>query len=164
MELLWAPWRGSYVENLGKVEGCFLCEASKDEPSFKNLVLAKSHKTFVIMNKYPYNSGHLMVVPYIHTSSLDDLDEEIVKDLFYMTNISIKALKEVLRPDGFNIGYNLGRSAGAGLETHVHQHIVPRWNGDTNFMPVVFGTKVLSQSLEDLYNRLSPVFHKLLDK
>ena len=164
MKLLWAPWRGSYVENLGKDSGCFLCEAAKKEPSVDNLVLIKSKKAFVIMNKYPYNSGHLMVVPYLHTSSLDEIDEETIKDIFYLTKISIKALTEVLRPDGFNIGYNLGRSAGAGLETHIHQHIVPRWNGDTNFMPVVFGTKVLSQSLEDLYVRLSPVFHNLLDK
>ncbi len=164
MKLLWAPWRGSYVENLGKESSCFLCEAAGKEPSFETLVLAKSQKTFVIMNKYPYNSGHLMVVPYIHTSDLDDLDDETVIDIFYMTKISIKALSEILRPDGFNIGYNLGRSAGAGLQTHVHQHIVPRWHGDTNFMPVVFGIKVLSQSLEELYIRLSPVFHKLLDK
>ena len=116
------------------------------------------------MNKYPYNSGHLMVVPFLHTDKLEDLDTDTIEDIFNMTKISLNALKEVLRPNGFNIGYNLGRSAGAGLETHLHQHIVPRWNGDTNFMPVVFGVKVLSQSLEDLYSRLSLVFHKLLDK
>jgi len=104
------------------------------------------------------------VVPFTHTSNLDNLDDQTFQDIFFMTKISIKALTEVLRPDGFNIGYNLGRAAGAGLEVHIHQHIVPRWNGDTNFMPVVFGTKVLSQSLEDLYERLSPIFHKLLDK
>lgn len=164
MELLWAPWRGSYVENLGTQSGCFLCEAHKTEPSLENLVIAKSKKTFVIMNKYPYNSGHLMVVPFLHTDKLEDLDTDTIEDIFNMTKISLNALKEVLRPNGFNIGYNLGRSAGAGLETHLHQHIVPRWNGDTNFMPVVFGVKVLSQSLEDLYSRLSLVFHKLLDK
>jgi ATP adenylyltransferase len=164
MELLWAPWRGSYVENLGKQSSCFLCEAASAKPSLENLVLAKSQKTFVLMNKYPYNSGHLMVVPFTHTSNLDNLDDQTFQDIFFMTKISIKALTEVLRPDGFNIGYNLGRAAGAGLEVHIHQHIVPRWNGDTNFMPVVFGTKVLSQSLEDLYERLSPIFHKLLDK
>ena len=164
MKLLWAPWRGSYVENLGKESSCFLCDACNSEPSIENLVLVKSKKTFVIMNKSPYNSGHLMVAPFIHTNSLGDLDEETVQDIFYMTKISIKALTELLKPDGFNIGYNIGRSAGAGLETHIHQHIVPRWNGDTNFMPTIFGTKVLSQSLEDLYVRLSPIFHKLLDK
>lgn len=160
MELLWAPWRGSYVENLGKSEGCFLCEALLKEPSKENLVLKVFDKAFVIMNKYPYNSGHLMVVPKRHISHLKLLTKEESLEIFELTNISLEVLSTVLKPDGFNLGFNLGRASGAGLETHIHEHIVPRWVGDTNFMPTIAKTKVLSQSLEELYDRMKPEFDK----
>ncbi len=160
MELLWAPWRGSYVENLGKSEGCFLCEALTKNPSKENLVLKVFDKAFVIMNKYPYNSGHLMVVPKRHISHLKLLTKEEALEIFELTNISLEVLSTVLKPDGFNLGFNLGRASGAGLETHIHEHIVPRWVGDTNFMPTIAKTKVLSQSLEELYDRMKPEFDK----
>ncbi len=164
MDILWAPWRSSYVENVDKIEGCFLCEAIKQDTSrWKEvLVLCSSKRSFVVMNKYPYNTGHLMIVPIEHVADFEKLDEETLTDMNRLLKISLKVLSEVLKPHGFNVGYNLGRTAGAGLETHIHMHVVPRWNGDTNFMPVIAKTKVISQDLGTTYDRLKPVFDKYL--
>lgn len=164
MNILWAPWRSSYVENVDRIEGCFLCHAVSQPPHrWKEfLVLHKSSKSFIILNKYPYNSGHLMVVPLEHTSDYESLDDETVLDMNNLLKLSLKALKEVFKPHGFNIGYNLGRPAGAGLEAHLHMHVVPRWNGDTNFMPVIASTKVISQDLFSTYDRLKEVLERAL--
>ncbi len=163
MEILWAPWRSSYVENVDNIQECFLCHAiSQERPKWKKvLVLYKSKKSFIILNKFPYNSGHLMIVPIEHTSDYESLDDETILDMDKLLKLSLKALKKAFKPHGFNIGYNLGRPAGAGLETHLHMHVVPRWNGDTNFMPVVGKTKVISQSLEDTYDRLKAIIDEL---
>ncbi|HIC96975.1 MAG TPA: HIT domain-containing protein [Aquificaceae bacterium] len=156
MRILWAPWRSDYVESVGKIEDCFLCgAASQPENRWREfLVLYKSSESFIILNKYPYNSGHLMIVPLIHTSSYESLSDATVMDMHRLLKLSLRILGRVFNPHGFNIGYNLGRPAGAGLETHLHMHVVPRWNGDTNFMPVLAKTKVISQDLLTTYDRL----------
>ncbi len=156
MDILWAPWRSSYVENVDNIEGCFLCNAVRQPPDkWKEvLLLYKGRRSFIILNKYPYNSGHLMIVPLEHTSEYESLDDETVLEMNELLKLSLKALRKVFKPHGFNIGYNLGRPAGAGLESHIHMHVVPRWNGDTNFMPVIGRTKVISQDLFTTYDRL----------
>jgi len=164
MDILWAPWRSHYVENVDNIEGCFLCHAIRQPPERwrEVLVLHRGEKSFIILNKYPYNSGHLMIVPIEHVGDYEELDEETVLEMDGLLRLSLKALKKVLKPHGFNIGYNLGRPAGAGLESHIHMHVVPRWNGDTNFMPVIANTKVISQDLFSTYDRLREVIESLL--
>ena len=153
MDKLWAPWRMHYIKK-AKSGGCFLCQAFKEHEDKKNYILARGVHCFVILNIYPYNSGHLMVVPNRHTAEFDDLLEEEVLELFNLIKGFKKRLAEVMHPEGFNIGFNLGRSAGAGLLDHVHGHVVPRWNGDTNFMPILGDAKVLPQALDDTYDLL----------
>jgi ATP adenylyltransferase len=165
VRILWAPWRSSYVEKVDEQEGCFLCKAVV-EPEDKlrdSLVLYRGQRAFVIFNKYPYNAGHLMVAPKKHMGDFQLLDDDTALEIHKLTKICLKALRECIKPHGFNLGYNLGRSAGAGLESHLHLHIVPRWNGDTNFMPTTAKTKVISQDLFDLYDRIKPVFDSLLN-
>jgi ATP adenylyltransferase len=165
MKLLWAPWRGQYVEKVDQQEGCFLCGAVQqpEDKLREHLVLHIGRKAFVIFNKYPYNAGHLMVAPKEHIGDFDLLDEETTLEIHRLTKACLKALKEVIKPHGFNLGYNLGRPAGAGLESHLHLHIVPRWNGDTNFMPTIGNTKVISQDLFELYDRLKPVLDRFVN-
>lgn len=153
------------MEKIDQTSGCFLCDAvSQPEEKLRDhLVLYRGKKAFVIFNKYPYNAGHLMVAPVEHIRNFCLLDQETVLEIHRLTVVSIKALEEVIKPHGFNLGYNLGRSAGAGLESHIHLHIVPRWNGDTNFMPTVAQTKVISQDLWELYDRIKPTFERLIN-
>lgn len=163
MDILWAPWRSCYVENVDNMEGCFLCHAV-NQPKEKwreFLVLYRSSESFIILNKYPYNSGHLMVVPIKHTGNYHHIDDKTALDMHNLLRLSLKALKQVFKPHGFNIGYNIGRPAGAGLESHIHMHVVPRWNGDTNFMPVVGETKVISQDLPTTYDRLKEAIDRI---
>ena len=163
MRILWAPWRSHYVENVDNIQGCFLCHAINQSPDRwrEVLVLYKSEKSFIILNKYPYNSGHLMIVPLEHTGDYLSLDDEVLADMNRLLKLSLRALSKAFKPHGFNVGYNFGRPAGAGLETHLHMHVVPRWNGDTNFMPVIGKTKVVSQSLEETYDRLKKAIDEL---
>lgn len=158
MDTLWAPWRMEYIGGT-KPEGCFLCDilrAGGDDKA--NLVLKRGEHCAVVMNRYPYNNGHLMIAPYRHESEMSSLTSGERLDIMDLLDASIRALRAVLHPDGFNAGLNLGRVAGAGLETHVHFHLVPRWNGDTNFMPVLGETKVIPQALEDLWTLVRPAF------
>lgn len=163
--MLWAPWRTNYVENISQITECFLCEAVKQprEKWREFLLLYKGQKAFVIFNKYPYNAGHLMVAPIEHTGDMLSLDDLTALEVHKLTKACIKALQACLKPHGFNLGYNLGRSAGAGLEDHLHLHVVPRWNGDTNFMPVLSETKVISQDLYELYDRIKPIFESVVN-
>ncbi|WP_297454571.1 HIT domain-containing protein [Persephonella sp.] len=162
MERLYSPWRSQYIETYDKMEECFLCAAAKNpEEDEKRLVLYRGEKAFIIMNLYPYNAGHLMVVPYEHIGDYTALDRETLCEISQLTQLGIKALQKALNPHGFNLGYNLGRVAGAGLEDHLHNHIVPRWNGDTNFMPVIGEVKVISQDLKDIYNKLKNAIEQL---
>ncbi len=157
MEKLWAPWRMEYILS-DKSGECVLCHAHIQEDPQTSFILYRTEVGFVIMNIYPYNSGHLMVVPSRHISELEDLTEDEHLGLMNMVSMSIKALKQVMHPQGFNIGMNLGREAGAGIEAHLHWHIVPRWAGDTNFMPIQADTKVISQYVADTYHQLKPSF------
>jgi ATP adenylyltransferase len=153
MERLWAPWRMAYVE-VAKPQGCIFCEKPREERDDENLILQRGKTAFVIMNAFPYNNGHLMVAPYRHTAELESLSAEERDELMALAQESLGLLRAAFGPDGFNLGMNLGRIAGAGIADHLHLHVVPRWNGDTNFMPVVADTKVLPDSLQNSYRKL----------
>ena len=137
---------------------CFLCTLPTDSADRANLILARAERVFVLLNLYPYNSGHLMVAPYAHGADLATLDAGIAAELMHETQRCVGILQHVYRPHGFNVGMNLGKPAGAGVPDHLHVHVVPRWNGDTNFMPVVGGAKVLPETLDQTYARLEPLF------
>lgn len=160
MDQLWAPWRMQYIENVDKEnEGCIFCTKPQQHDDKKNLILHRGINCFVIMNLYPYNNGHLMIVPYKHTSDMATLDEQTGLEIWKTVSRCKTALSNIMGPDGFNVGMNLGRVAGAGIDQHLHVHIVPRWNGDTNFMPAIGQTKVISQSLYDTYDCLFKEFN-----
>jgi ATP adenylyltransferase len=162
MQHLWAPWRMEFIK-APKPSGCFFCEAAAADPSndATNLVLARAELTLVILNRYPYNNGHLMVAPNAHLADLEDLPAGTANELTALTQRSLRVLREVLAPQGFNLGINAGKVAGAGVADHVHQHVVPRWEGDTNFMPVVAQAKVLNESLTKSYRELRAGFDRL---
>lgn len=153
MKRLWAPWRVKYIEG-EKPSGCILCIKSQPEKDRENYVVHRGKTAFVMMNLYPYNSGHLMISPYRHVPDLEGLNEEELKELMLLLRKSISILKRAYKPQGFNVGINLGEVSGAGVSDHVHIHLVPRWGQDTNFMPVVADTKVISESLDAVYGRL----------
>lgn len=158
MERLWTPWRSEYVTKTGDAADCFLCDyLAHPEGEAAELTLRRSELTFVVLNKFPYNTGHLIVAPRRHLGELDDLSPEERSALMEETNRAIHAVKLAMRPHGFNVGMNLGSVAGAGLPDHIHVHIVPRWGGDTNFMPVLGGTKVLPESLDQTAAKLRPL-------
>lgn len=159
MERLWTPWRRAYIEgDNSQSTGCFLCAKSDQRDDRANLILFRAKDVFVLLNMYPYNSGHLMVAPYAHTGDLAGLDKEIAAELMHLTQRCVDVLQREYSPDAFNTGMNLGRVAGAGVPDHLHVHVVPRWNGDTSFMPVTADTKVLPESLDQTYDRLEPYF------
>ncbi|HVM11394.1 MAG TPA: HIT domain-containing protein [Actinomycetota bacterium] len=139
-------------------EGCIFCDLPPQDDDEKNLILARGEHAFVILNRFPYNAGHLMVAPNRHEGEYEDLSEEEVLEVHRLLQRAIRALKEEMEPHGFNVGMNLGRVAGAGIPGHLHWHVVPRWGGDTNFMPVVGGTKVLPELLEETRDRLAARF------
>lgn len=161
MDRMWAPWRMEYIKKAGQKKGCIFCSQPKIRNPKKALILAQGPLCFIMMNKYPYISGHLMVVLNRHVDELESLSAEEGLDMFVATQKAIEVLKKAMKPQGLNIGANLGRSAGAGIIDHLHYHIVPRWNGDTNFMPVVAGSKVISESLNKTYDKLAPYFRKI---
>jgi len=138
--------------------GCFLCDIIQDTEDRANLLLKRGETCLVLMNRYPYNNGHLMVAPYRHTEKLQDLTAQEQAEMMSLTSLCLDVLTQVMAPDGFNVGLNLGEAAGAGLKDHIHAHVVPRWGGDTNFMPVLGETKVLPQSLEATWDSLAPHF------
>ena len=160
MKLLWAPWRMKYI--LGeKDEGCIFCRLLDIEPSEENLLLYRTPSAMVLMNRYPYNNGHIMVAPNMHTADINGLAPDAYIELMELFRSSLKVLTKVLRPEGFNTGLNLGKSAGAGVEDHLHFHIVPRWQGDTNFMPVISETRVIPEALTATYRAFAPMFREL---
>lgn len=156
MDRLWAPWRHSYVATPTPVSdaACFICGGLAGDDDRANLIVARHARAAVVLNRFPYNNGHLLVAPLAHKSDLDELSADELLALQETVRTCIRVLHEQMRPDGFNVGLNLGRTAGAGLPGHVHWHVVPRWNGDTNFMPVLGDAKVISQSLDALYDLL----------
>jgi ATP adenylyltransferase len=154
MERIWAPWRMEYITSTKDPlnAGCFLCvDRHEDE---KALVLTRAEKAFMIMNKFPYSNGHIMVVPVRHVGRLDELTDEELLDMMRLVRTASSLLKDVMNTDGLNVGINMGRAGGAGLEEHLHIHVVPRWFGDTNFMPVMGETRVISEHLYESYRRL----------
>jgi ATP adenylyltransferase len=157
MERLWAPWRAEYVQEQ-KPKECILCENPDEKGEATNLVLYLGKMNFVIMNKYPYNPGHLMVAPYRHIASPEDFTDAELGEHYQLVRHSLNVLRRALKPHGFNLGMNLGKVAGAGIAEHCHTHIVPRWEGDSNFMPVLAGTKVISESMGAVYQQLKGKF------
>ncbi|MFP4528897.1 MAG: HIT family protein [Candidatus Kapaibacterium sp.] len=166
MDILWSPWRSKYIdtfkdEEKKRKESCFLCEAANNpDRDAELLVVARCEKVFAMLNKFPYNNGHMLISPYRHIGELDGLTEQEMAAMMMLIRESCAALKEAYQPHGFNIGMNAGRNAGAGVPEHIHMHIVPRWDGDTNFMAVFADVKVVSQSLEDTQRILSEIFAK----
>ena len=164
MKPLWAPWRMEFIEGK-KPEGCIFCDFPREndpDADRRNLLLIRTERSFAMLNRYPYNSGHLMVIPHRHTADFSALRTEESGDLHRLLQISVDVLKEAYRPEGFNLGMNLGRSAGAGIVDHLHYHVVPRWIGDTNFMPVLTDTKVVVEHLLAAYDKLHPLFARRL--
>lgn len=157
MEQIWAPWRIKYIR-MEKPKGCILCDMPKENNDIQNYILHRGEKNFVILNSYPYNPGHLMVAPYRHVANLEELTKEELHEHFEMVGRSLKVLRKVFDPAGFNIGINVGRVAGAGIDDHFHTHIVPRWQGDTNFMPVISDVRVVPEALSETYDKLKGKF------
>ena len=154
METLWSPWRMKYVTDNNNPGKCVFCTAPASANGLENLIIHRGVKAYVIMNRYPYTSGHLMVVPFEHHSKMEDFDSDVRAELMELVNQAIIVLQKVYRPQGFNVGINLGAAAGAGIADHMHIHIVPRWVGDTNFMSTVGEIRVLPEELEVTYQRL----------
>jgi len=157
MEQLWAPWRLAYVEKKPPPvagDDCFICNALAQSDDRENLVAARRPRAVVMLNKFPYNNGHLLVAPLDHKARLDELDDDELLGLQHALREFIAVIERAMKPEGFNVGLNLGKVAGAGLPGHLHWHIVPRWNGDTNFMPVLADVRVIVQSLDALYELL----------
>ena len=157
MEHIWAPWRIKYIQ-MEKSKGCILCEKPRQDSDAANYILFRGDKNFVIMNIYPYNPGHLMIAPYRHIDSLEGLSDEESHEHIDLTNRSIAVLRKVLNPEGFNLGINIGQAAGAGIADHVHTHIIPRWQGDTNFMTTVSDIRVVPEALAESYKKLKTEF------
>jgi len=163
---IWAPWRKKYILTLSdKEDGCIFCEkpALDESHDQENFIVYRSDYCFIILNIYPYNNCHLMIVPYRHISDFEDLTREETADMNFLLQVMIRSMKKFLMPDGFNAGMNLGKTAGAGIHEHLHMHLVPRWNGDTNFMPILAGTKVISESLEESYRQIKKHFLEELE-
>ena len=156
MKRIWAPWRMKYILKSQK-KGCFLCDICRSNKDKMNLVLKRGKLNFLLLNRYPYNNGHLLVTPYRHVDSLEQMIADEMAEMMEMASMACKTLRKSLHPDGFNIGLNIGKAAGAGLKDHVHLHIVPRWEGDTNFMPVLGEVKIIPQPLDKLWQQLKNV-------
>jgi ATP adenylyltransferase len=152
MDKLWAPWRTNYVHRITKAKGCIFCRAKQNK--FSDRVIFKTKKTICLLNIYPYNNGHILVSPLRHIADIELMEKEEILDMFKSLKRAKHLLQKVLKPQGYNLGFNLGRQAGAGITGHLHLHIVPRWLGDVNFMPVIAKTKVIPQSLDELFKRL----------
>jgi len=162
MDQLWAPWRLAYVAAAKPPGGghpCFICQGLASDQDRQNLIVQRTRLSMVMLNRFPYNNGHLLVAPRAHKGRLEELASEELLDGLESVRQMVRVLEELMRPDGFNIGLNLGKAAGAGLPGHLHWHIVPRWNGDTNFMPVLADVHVIVQSLDALYSLLSERLH-----
>ncbi|HKC60257.1 MAG TPA: HIT domain-containing protein [Myxococcales bacterium] len=158
MEQLWAPWRMELISKGEPVSGCIFCELPLQRDDRKNLVLGRTARTFAILNKYPYNNGHLMVVPRAHVGDVHALSDSDYQELCEMLRIALRLVGRAYAPQGANLGMNLGRVAGAGIADHLHWHVVPRWGGDTNFMPVLADSKVMIEHLDASWDRLRPLF------
>lgn len=160
MERIWAPWRLEYVKDASKDsdESCLFCVTAAEEDDEANLIVHRGERCFVILNKFPYTNGHLMVAPFAHLATVQELDDETSTEMMALARRAIEVLEDKYSPHGYNVGFNQGRVAGAGVEHHIHMHVVPRWGGDTNFMPVLADTRVMPQTLEQSYAALHGEF------
>ena len=160
VERIWAPWRLEYVKDASKDCGdaCLFCVKASEDDDEANLIVHRGERCFVMLNKYPYTNGHLMVAPFEHTATIQDLDAETVAEMMALAQRSMTILESKYQPHGYNVGFNQGRVAGAGVEHHIHMHVVPRWGGDTNFMPVLADTHVMPATLEQTYEALRGEF------
>jgi ATP adenylyltransferase len=161
VERIWSPWRMAYIQaakEQGEDAGCIFCDLPAEGDDERTMILARGELAFVIVNSFPYNPGHLMIAPFRHVGAFTSLEAAELADVDALVARSNRALEKEMEPHGYNLGMNLGRVAGAGIPDHVHWHLVPRWNGDTNFMPVVGQTRVLPELLEETYARLRPRF------
>lgn len=156
METIFAPWRMEYITG-AKTEGCVFCKCSVRCDEF---VLYEGRNAFVMMNRYPYVSGHLMIIPSRHVGKYEELTQQERKEMFNLLETALKALREAMNPSGFNVGMNIGKAAGAGIEEHIHLHVIPRWEGDTNFMSVVGAVRVIPEDVETTAAKLAPLFKK----
>ena len=162
MEILWSPWRMEYLQREKQAtDSCVFCEASRGSDDRAKLVLYRASACFIICNRYPYNNGHLLVVPHRHAGDLDDLTADESANVMHVVRYGVRLLRRTYQPDAVNIGMNLGAAAGAGILDHVHVHIVPRWEGDTNYMTVFSGTRVISEELERTFDRLKGTIAKM---
>jgi ATP adenylyltransferase len=164
LERLWAPWRITYLSSGSKPDGCILCQKvnASLEHDRENLVVYRGQTGFICLNLYPYTNGHLMVSPYQHTGSLESLDDATQLELMHLVTLGTRLLRKVMNPAGYNVGLNLGKAAGAGVDDHVHIHVVPRWEGDTNFMPVIGETRVMPELLVETRDKLAAMVASVL--
>jgi len=160
MDYLWTPWRYAYVTSADKIPTCVFCDRSADHDDHRSLIVHRSRHCFVILNAFPYTSGHVMVVPYAHEDSLLKLPAEAVTEMMLLTQKLEGILRELYHPDGINLGMNIGKAAGAGVAGHIHMHVLPRWVADANFMTTVGETRVLPEDLETTWSRLQQAFSK----
>ncbi len=174
MEHLWSPWRMAYLRKsdpdssftrlqatgMLTLTGCIFCDKPKEQVDVENLIIRRGERVFAILNKYPYNNGHLMVVPYAHVPSLEQLDALTLTEMMLCVNQGLSALRKVYNPQAFNLGVNIGEAAGAGIAQHVHMHVVPRWAGDTNYMSTVAGTRVIPEELSETYRLMQAAWEK----
>jgi ATP adenylyltransferase len=158
MNHIWSPWRMEYIENAKDENGCVFCLAPTLPDSAENLIVYRSERAYVILNLYPYTSGHLLVVPFSHVPNLEELDPETRAEMMELSTHCMTVLRSLYKPQGFNMGANLGEAAGAGVPAHIHMHIVPRWTGDTNFMSTLGQTRVLPEALSETYERIKNGF------
>jgi ATP adenylyltransferase len=161
MQRMWTPWRLEYILS-DKQAGCVFCDMLETADDRSQLILHRAERAFLVLNKYPYNNGHLMSVPYRHVDTLEALTEVETADMMWLVGVAIRALRRALKPDGFNVGVNIGKVAGAGVKDHVHCHIVPRWSGDTNFVAVLGETRLIPQELGDSYDQMKATLDELL--
>jgi ATP adenylyltransferase len=160
MEYLAAPWRKKYVRGVCRIKSCIFCRAAALKDDRAGYVLFRGERNFVLLNKFPYTPGHLMIAPYRHTAAFDRAPSEVMTEIAALLQLSLRVLKRSFRPSGFNAGLNLGQSAGAGVIHHFHVHVIPRWPGDSNFMPLIGQTRVFNEDLEDIYDELLPLFRR----
>ena len=158
MDRLWNPWRYQYITRENRPDGCIFCDLPKEQNDEATLIIHRGRFNYIILNRFPYTTGHLMVVPFQHTDSLQGIDEEAAQEMFTLVRTADQKLREVYHPKGMNLGMNLGEAAGAGIAEHIHMHVLPRWIGDANFLTVIGETRILPEELSETYRKLKAAF------